>query len=305
MLADGSVWQRLMEYQFYQNALLAGLAIALLCGVLSVFVVLRGMAFIGQGISHAAFGGAGLALLLGLFIPWLGGPIARDVVVAVFCVATALLIGRIGRQKRVGHDSAIGICLVAAMAGGVVLLNIRTALYQRAAAAGRLEDFSAGYTPSFHDLLFGNILSIPRLEVWLTVAVVIVLLAAVLAVYKELVFLSFDAEAAEAFGVPTWLVYYGLLAVLGITIVLAMRLLGVILASAMLILPGVAGGFWSRRVEVVTAASVLCAMVSVVLGLLLSMWIEVLSTGPVIVLTLCGVLAASYLADRLVRSLRA
>ncbi len=94
----------------------------------------------------------------------------------------------------------------------------------------------------------------------------------------------------------------GLLAVLGITIVLAMRLLGVILASAMLILPGVAGGFWSRRVRAVTAASVLCAMVSVVLGLLLSMWIEVLSTGPVIVLTLCGVLAASYAAHRLRRS---
>jgi zinc transport system permease protein len=168
MPAAESVWQRLWEYPFYQNALAAGLAVALLCSVLSVFVVLRRMAFIGQGISHAAFGGAGLALLLGLLGPNFAGPLARDLIIAAFCVATALLIGRIARQQRVGEDSAIGICLVAAMALGVILLNIRAALYERLAAAATLDSTSAGYTPSFHDLLFGNILSIPRQEVVLT-----------------------------------------------------------------------------------------------------------------------------------------
>jgi hypothetical protein len=118
MLAQ-TVWQRFWQYQFYQNALAGGVAIALLCSVLSVFVVLKRVAFAGQGISHAAFGGAGLALLLELFLPPLRMPILRDAVIAAFCVITALVIGRIARQRRLGEDSAIGICLVAAMALGV------------------------------------------------------------------------------------------------------------------------------------------------------------------------------------------
>jgi ABC-type Mn2+/Zn2+ transport system permease subunit len=298
MLAAVSLWQRFLEYEFYQNALAAGVAIALLCGALSVFVVLRGMAFIGQGVSHAAFGGAGLALLLGLFVPALGQSVGFGATIAVFCVATAVLIGWIARSGRVDHDSAIGICLVAAMAAGVILLDLRSALYERAAAAGKIADSTTAYTPGFHDLLFGNILSIPRVEVWLTWAVALIALVLVAVFYKELVFLSFDAEAAEAFGVRTSLIYYGLLIALGITIVLAMRLLGVILASALLILPGVAGRFWSRRVGLVTLASILCSLASVVAGLALSVHLQDFSTGPVIVLTLCAVLAGSYLIRR-------
>jgi zinc transport system permease protein len=303
-----TVWQRFLEYQFYQNALAGGVAIALLCSVLSVFVVLKRVAFAGQGISHAAFGGAGLALLLELFLPPLRMPILRDAVIAVFCVATALVIGRIARQRRLGEDSAIGICLVAAMALGVVFLNLRAALFKALIQSGQLDRDAVGYTPSFHDLLFGNILSIPIVQVWATWIIAVLLLAGLFAMYKEFVFFAFDEEAAGVFGLPTGRLYYGMLAALGITIVLAMRLLGVILASALLILPGACALLWSRRLTRVLTLSVVIGVGSVAGGLVLAMWISArpiawsastefyvdLSVGPVIVLLLCLVLGISW-----------
>ncbi len=294
-----SVWQRFWEYPFYHNAMWGGVAVAALCSTLSVFVVQRRMAFIGQGISHAAFGGAGAALLLALVLPDFSRPLPRDGVIAVFCIATALLIGRIARQRRVSEDSAIGICLVAAMALGAVMIDLRNEWINRLLAAGKITRTELGYTPSLHDLLFGNILSIAADELWVVSMLAAVGILAILAVFKEMVFLSFDEEAAGVFGVRTGALYYGLLVLLGLTIVAAMRLLGVILCSALLVLPGAAANFWSRRIGRVLIASLAAGIGSVPAGILISIWLGYVSTGPLIVLTLCVIFAASALLGRL------
>jgi len=298
-LLAASVWQRFWEYPFYHHALWAGVAVAALCSTLSVFVVQRRMAFIGQGISHAAFGGAGVALLLSLALPDLNRPMLRDGVIAVFCIATALLIGRIARQRHVSEDSAIGICLVAAMALGAVLLDLRAEWIRRLLASGAIGRTQLGYTPSLHDLLFGNILSVTPAELWGASVLAAGVILATLALFKEIVFFSFDEEAASVFGVRTELLYHGLLFVLGLTIVAAMRLLGVILCSALLILPGAAAAFLSRRVGRVFVASLVIGVSSIPVGLMLSIWLGYVSTGPLIVLTLCVFFAASALLDRI------
>lgn len=290
-----SLWERFAQFAFYQHALVAGLAIAIGCAVLSVFVVHRRMAFIGQGVTHAAFGGVGAALLLELLLPALRHPLLRDAIVAVFCVATAILIGRIGRQRRVGSDSAIGIVLVVAMAVGVILLDLRTEWVRRMAASGELREVWQGYAPSFHDILFGSILSVTRAEVWLAVAVTTVIVLWVMLNFRGLLFYAVDEEAATAFGLPTSYLHYGLLVALGLMIVVAMRLLGVILVSALLILPGVTAGLWSRRILRVMGGAVAIAAVSLVVGLAASMQIRVLSTGPVIVVVLALIFLGSWL----------
>ena len=145
-----TLWERFTQFSFYQHALIAGLAIAIGCAVLSVFVVHRRMAFIGQGVTHAAFGGVGAGLFLELFLPALRHPLLRDAIIAVSCVGTALVIGRIGRQRRIGEDSAIGIVLVVAMAIGVILIDLRTEWVRRLAAGGELREIWQGYAPSFH-----------------------------------------------------------------------------------------------------------------------------------------------------------
>jgi zinc transport system permease protein len=294
ILADASVWERFWSFPFYQHALLGSVPIALACSTLSVFVVLRRMTFVGEGISHSAFGGAGLALLLTLFLPSMRTPLARDAVIAVFCVAAAILIGRLGRQKHVHEDSAIGICLVGAMALGLLLMDVRTIWFQRLRESGRLDYLTLGYTPPLHSLLFGDVLSIPASELPVVWAVCLAVFLAVMAVYRELVFFAFDSEGASVFGVRTSLVYYGLLVAVAISIVAAMRFLGVILATALLILPGASANLWSRRIGRVTALSIAFGIACATSGIFVSIWLQGLSTGPVIVLVLCLWFAFSY-----------
>jgi ABC-type Mn2+/Zn2+ transport system permease subunit len=274
-----TVWSRFIEHAFYHNALIAGLAMAIACALLSVFVVYKRMAFIGQGISHAAFGGVGAALLAEIWLPVVGRPLLRDAVIAAFCVATAVLIGRFSRGRRVSEDSAIGIALVAAMALGMLLLDLRKGL---------------GYTPSFHSILFGSILQISRTAVWIACVEAAAVVVLVALFFKELVFFTCDEEAAAAFGVPTGLIYYGLLVCIAMTIVVAMRLLGVILSSALFVLPGAIAGLWSARIGRVTWIAILSAAASVAAGLLLAIAFGRLSTGPLIVLVLCAVLGVSW-----------
>jgi zinc transport system permease protein len=295
MPATGAtLWERFFAFSFYQHALLAGLAVALACAVLSVFVVQRRMAFIGEGVSHAAFGGISIALLLEVVFPSLRHPLLRQAVVAVFCVGTAILMGRIGRQRRVGTDSAIGIALVVAMALGVILLDLRAEWVRSLAARGAAIGRGPIYTPSFHDLLFGNILSITRGETILAGAVSAAVLGWVALSLRGLAFYAADEEAAVTFGLPVEWLRNGLLVALGIMIVVAMRLLGVILVSAFLILPGTIANFWSRRLGRVLWVAMISAALSVVLGLILAMQLEVLSTGPVIVVVLALLLIASW-----------
>jgi len=298
LLAELSVWQRFVSFPMYHNALAAGLGIALACGLLSVFVVHKRMAFIGQGISHAAFGGAGLAVFLGAILPDYDTPLLRVAVIAAFCVLTALIIGRISSTGRVREDSAIGISLVAAMAFGLVLIDLRSR-------------FFGGYTPPLHDLLFGSILTVGgppflgiNLEAWIALALGLLILALLLLVFRRMIFFTFDEESAAVFGLPTSLLYFGLLVALGLTIALAVRLVGVILVSGLLILPAATATFWSRRIEIITLLSCLIALVGVVLGLFLSIWLEDLSTGPVIALTLFALFLVSYLLDLFLRRRR-
>ena len=293
LLAAG-LWQRFWDNPLFVNALLGGTAIAVMCSLLSVFVVLKRMAFIGEGIAHAAFGGAGVALLLGLVLEEVRPPLARDAVIAAFCVATALGIGVMSRRWRLPEDSAIGIALVAAMALGVVLLDLRSALLQQMLASGSLTRGDIGYTPSFHDILFGNILFMRPEEVGVAWVLAAVVVAAMAATFKEMVFFAFDEETAVVFGVRTSLFYYGFLVLLGLAIVATIRSMGVILASAMFILPGASGRFWSNRIGVVTILSILIGVIGVVAGLFIAVWARILSPGPVIVLTLFAGFLASY-----------
>ncbi|MFP4106143.1 MAG: metal ABC transporter permease [Phycisphaerae bacterium] len=294
---------RLFQNESYIRALVGGSVVALLCSLLSVYVVFKRMAFIGQGISHSAFAGVGIAMLLGLYLPWLRDPLARDGVIALSCVFTALTIGYLARSGRISEDSAIGICLVGAMALGLVLLDVRGLLLDRMLASGQLSPGELGYTPGFHHILFGNILFVTTAEVWIAGILAGLVLVGMLLLFKELVFFAFDEETSQVFGVPAGLLYFLLLILLALAVVAAMRTLGVILASALLVLPGASARYWSNRIGWVVAVSVLVGVLSLVVGLLLAVVIKKLSPGPVIALMLVVAFIFSYLFHR-VRSWR-
>jgi zinc transport system permease protein len=259
----------MLAYGFAQRALIGGVLIALVCSLISFFVVVRRLAFVGMGISHAAFGGVAIGLVAGID-PMLsaGG----------FCTLVALGIGWFSRKGRIHEDTAIGILFATAMALGVVLVRMANA-----------------YNLDLMSYLFGSILALSWGDVVLIAVLGGLAAAFVVVFFKELLFISFDEETATASGIPVRFVYYGLLVTMALVIVISIKLVGIILVSALLVIPGASGTQISRNYRGVLAAAMIIGVASVVAGLYLSFWYDIAS-GATIVLALfaCFLLSMAF-----------
>lgn len=257
----------------------AACAIALQAGVLSVFIVLKRLAFLGQGITHAAFGGVGIAAIFGL------GTGAGFLVVAVFCVLSAVAIGALTGRRRLSDDTAISVLLVGSMALGAVLLHWRLTHW--------------GPTPmalGWESLLFGSILTVEAGDAALAWIVAGIVIAGLLWNRRTMLFWAFDAAAAEAFGVRVGAMRQLLLVLAALSIVVSMKLAGVVLVTALLVLPGAAALQVSRRFGEVMALSVVFAELGVLVGLVISFESD-LPTGPCVVGCLVAILVISWIAS--------
>lgn len=257
-----------LSYGFIQRALLTGFLLGATCAVLGVFVVLRRMAFIGVGISHAALGGVALGLVLGF------PPLAAA---GVFSVAVSWIIGWITRKGEVSEDTAIGIFFPTAMAMGVALISL-----------------SQTYRQELLGYLFGNILSVGPGDLPGLLLLAGVSLGVLTLFFKEFLFLGVDEEGAKAAGLPSVFLNYLLLSILAVTIVAAMKLVGIVLVSAFLVIPAATGQALASSVRGMVAFSVAAALVSVGAGLWLS-WIWNLPSGASVVLFAAALFFASYL----------
>jgi zinc transport system permease protein len=249
----------MLAYGFAQRALVGGLIIAIVCSLISFFVVVRRLAFVGMGISHAAFGGVGLGLAAGI------NPLLSA---GGFCVVIALGIGWFSRKGRIHEDTVIGILFATAMALGVVLVTMADA-----------------YNLDVMSYLFGSILALSWGDVVVIAVFSILAISFIVLFFKELLFVSFDEETATASGLPVRFVYYGLLVTIALTIVISIKLVGIILVSALLVIPGAAAVQLSRNYRGVLMLSVAIGVTAVVLGLFLSFWYDIAS-GATIVLVL-------------------
>ncbi len=260
-----------LEHGFMQNALLGGLLVSLLCGLLSVFVVLRRMAFVGAGISHAAFGGVALGFLLQVDPFWTG---------LLFSIGVAFLIEWAQGLGGIEEDTAIGIFFAAAMAVGVLLLH-----------------FSRTYNADVFGVLFGNILAIGPQQIWQVAGAGSIVLLFLLLFYKELVFISFDAEMAWVCGIPVQLVRYLFLAILALVIIVAIYLVGIVLVSALLVIPAAAAGNLTRHIRAMLVVSTAMALATTLAGLGLSYRLD-LPSGAAIVILLTALFLLSSLWGR-------
>jgi ABC-type Mn2+/Zn2+ transport system permease subunit len=242
---------------FVQRALVTGALLGVSCAVLAFFVVLRRMAFIGVGISHAALGGVALGVVLG---------IPPVLAAAVFSVAVAWVIGWLGARGRVSEDTAIGVFFPTAMALGVALISI-----------------SPTYRQDLMGYLFGNILSVRAADVWVLSALAGAALAILTLFFKEFLFLGVDEEAARAAGLPAEALRYVLLTLLAVIVVASMKLVGSVLVSAFLVIPAATGQGVAGSSRGMLAVAVVSALASVVGGLWLS-WLWDLPSGASIVL---------------------
>lgn len=274
--------------RFLNPALLTATSLATACAVLSVFVVLRRWSFIGEGISHASFGGAGTAWMLALLVPSLEESNVPYVslLVVVFCLSTAMIIGAITRRQKVHPDAAIGIFLVSSLAWGFLAQGIYVHVRHTVPAG-------------WDTFLFGRIENL-SMEFAIAVAVLsAVVLCVMYMLAKELLFCAFDAEMAETSGVSSGLIHYLLLGLLAMVVVIGVQVAGSVLIPAMLILPGTTALLLSRKLNTVFAIAIAAGLIGALGGLLFHDRWSFIPIGPAIVLTLFVLFIVSWIAKRL------
>ncbi|MFZ2470698.1 MAG: metal ABC transporter permease [Methanothrix sp.] len=247
-----------LQYDFMRNALAAGLAASVLCGVIGIYVILNRIVFISDGIAHAAFGGIGLGYFLGY------DPLAFGIGSAVL---TALGIGMVSNRARVSEDTAIGVFMATGMALGIMLLTL-----------------SQGYARDLYGYLFGNILAVTRGDVLLISALTLIILALVFLLYKEFLLLSFDPIYAEAIGLPVQSLRLLLLAMVAFSVVILIKIVGIIMVIALLTIPGAISRRHMSGLPAIMAGSVFLGAIFVTIGLVISYELDVPS-GATIILT--------------------
>ncbi len=255
-----------LQHDFMRNALLAGLLSSVACGVIGAYVVVKRMVSISGGISHSAFGGIGLGYYLGIN-PVIGA--------LFFTIAAALGTGLVVKRTRLPEDTAIGILWAMGMAIGILFVA-RT----------------PGYAPGLFSYLFGDILLVSPSDLILMLALDAVILAIVVAFYKEFLALSFDEEFGTVAGVPVEKLYLLLLCLIALTVVVLIRVVGIILVIALLTIPAALARQFTHDLRKIMLLAVVFGAVFTFGGLWLSYEFDVASGATIILLSGTVFLAA-------------
>lgn len=257
------------RFEFFRNGLIVATLAGALCGLVGVYVVLRGMSYIGHGLSHAIFGGAVASFVVKVnFYAGAG----------VWGFVSALMINRVARRRIIGADAAIGVVTTASFAVGLALIS----------RAG-------GFTRNFEAALFGNVLGVRPSDIFIVGGVMLGVAGLVFFGYRPLLFTTFDPEVAEASGIRTarWDALFSL--ALAASIVATMQILGVTLIAAALVVPPIVARTLTDRFSRMMWLSVLIGAAAGFGGMYLSFYLDV-SSGATIVLVEAAAFAVSFIA---------
>ena len=261
-----------LTYEFMQRGLLASVIVGVLCAVMGTYVVLRGMAFLGDAMAHAILPGIAIAYLL-------NGNLLVGATVAAIVIA--LSIGYFSRQGTIKEDTAIGILFAAALALGVALIStIQT------------------YAVDLSHILFGNVLGVSPLDLWLTAGLGFLILLTVILLYKPFMIISFDPVLAATLRLPAELLRSLMLVLLALTVVVSLQTVGVGLAAAMLVTPAATAYLLTRRLAPMMIVSAVLGALSSIIGLYVSYYLNIVS-GSAIVLTATTFFLLAFFFKRL------
>ncbi len=244
------------QYAFFRHGLAVATLAGALCGLVGVYVVLRGMSYIGHGLSHAIFGGAVASFVTSVNF-YVGA--------GVWGLVSALLINKVARRRTIGADAAIGVVTTASFAVGLALISR-----------------FGGFTRNFEAALFGNVLGVTAADVWVVAGVTAFAAALVFFRYRQLLFATFDPEVAEVSGVRTGRADILLAVTLAATITATMNVLGVTLIAAVLVIPAVIARLLTDSFARMLGISVVVGTVSGFVGVYLSYYLNISSGASVV-----------------------
>ena len=262
----------LWSYGFMRNALLAGVLVSIACGIIGTLVVLNRIVFISGGIAHAAYGGVGIAYFLG----------ADPVLGAVgFSLLSSLAMGLVHRKEGQRADTIIGVMWAIGMAIGIIFLSL-----------------SPGYKADLMSYLFGSILAVSTMDLWLMAGIALLSLVFMLLFYWQLLALSFDQTFATVRNVPVGPLYLAMITLIGLTVVIAMRVVGLIMVIALLTIPPAIANLYLKDMRAIMALSATLSLLFCTIGLIIS-YVLNFPSGAVIIL----VAGLAYVLAALIRSL--
>jgi len=262
----------MFHYAYFQRALVAGVVIGTLCAVIGVYVVLKGLSFIGAGIAHASFGGVAIGVAIG------ANPIWSAV---VFCVLVAWGIGAVSRLGGVKEDTAVGVFFASTMALGVLIIGLMK-----------------GYQVDLFSYLFGSIIAVTPQDVWTVLVVATLVLGCVAILYKDLMFTAFDSETAQVVGVPVGKLYFLLITMMALTVVVSIKVVGIVLVSALIVTPAAAAFQLTESFRKMMALSIVFGVGSCVLGLVLSDWLRIAPGSAIVLLSTLAFFVAALFSPR-------
>ena len=252
-----SFLNEILSYEFMRNALLAGVIVSAACGIIGTLVVLNRIVFISGGIAHAAYGGVGIAYFLGLNPVW--GAV-------VFSLASSLAMGYVHRKEKTRADTIIGVMWALGMALGSIFVSL-----------------SPGYKADLMSYLFGSILAVSAADLRLMLVIVLAVLIFVLVFYRLLLAISFDETFSTVRNVPVGFVYMAMIVLIGLTVVISMRVVGLILVIALLTIPPAIANLFVQEMRGIMFLSSALSLVFTISGLLISYTLN-LPSGAVIIL---------------------
>jgi ABC-type Mn2+/Zn2+ transport system permease subunit len=245
-----------LQFSFITRALIAAVIVGIVCSILGTYVVLRGMAFLGDALAHTILPGVVIAFLVGI-------PLALGAL--VFGILTALGIGLLTERGYLKEDTAIGVVFAGLFALGVALLSM-----------------SGNYTVDLAHFLFGNLLGVSPADLWIITGLGGIVLFLVFLFYKEFLVISFDPVLASTLRLPVTFLRYLLLVLIAVTIVSALQVVGIALMLAMFVTPAATASLLTRRLPTMMAVSAAIGAFSGIVGVYASFYLNVASGAAVV-----------------------
>ena len=265
----------ILNYEFVQRAFLAGMLIAAVSSILGVFLVLRRFSLIGDGLAHITFGSVAIVILIGV------SPLYITVAALPLVMLSSLAILKLTHSRNIHGDAAIGIVSSLGIATGIILAGL-----------------SGGYNLDLFSYLFGNILTVTKTELWLSCIVFFITFTTVIIFYNDFLAITFDEELARTMGIKTKRINTILFLLTAIATVLAMKVAGIMLVSAMIILPPLTALQLSMSFKKTIIAAVCFSVVSVICGIILAFLLNLPAGGTIVVFNI-GFLLLTFGAKKI------
>ena len=250
----------ILTYTFMHRALIAGIAIAILCSVIGLFLVLRRYSLFGDALAHSSFGGIALGLFAGIYPLWTAYGVS---------IVSALIITKIKDRYNISGDASIAVLLSSGIAAGLVIIS-----------------FSGGFTIDIFSFLFGSILLISVNDTVAILALTGAILIVILLLYRQILYSTFNEQQAKVSGVPVEKINYLIIFMAGLTVVTSIQLVGVLLISALFVIPNVTAIMYGRGFKQTVIISMSFSVFSVVTGILISYIFDITPAGTIVLLSI-------------------